>query len=196
MNNPNIPSINVFTFKDFHNWLKKHHKSEHKVRVVLHKKHTGKTAPSHRQLIEEAICFGWIDTTIKRIDEDTFVRNFSKRNEGSKWSDNTLSYGKYLVEQGRMQPQGMHFYEQGKNKPTHDHGIPKNPDMPRELKKALAKNPAAKKTFEKVAPSMKRTLYRYILRAVQPTTREKRVKQIVANYSTSTKSIFRSTENV
>ena len=189
-----IPEITAYTAKDFHNWLKKHHKSEHKVRVILHKKHTGKTAPSHRQLIEEAICFGWIDTTIKRIDEDTFMRNFSKRNEGSKWSDNTLSYGKALIKAGRMQEQGIHFYKQGEAKPTHDHGIPKNPDMPIELKRALAKNAAAKKNFENVAPSMKRTLFRYILRGVQATTREKRVTQIVANYSKSSKgSIFRAT---
>jgi len=193
-----IPEFTAYTAKDFHNWLKVHHKSEHKVRVILHKKHTGKTSPSHRELIEVAICWGWIDTTIKRIDGDTFVRHFSKRNENSKWSDNTLSYAKYLIKQGRMQEQGMHFYKQGKAKPTHDHGIPKNPDMPIELKKALAKNPAAKKNFEKVAPSMKRTLYRYILRGVQVTTREKRVKQIVANYTKTSKgSIFRgSSENV
>ena len=190
-----IPEIQVFTAKDFHTWLQKHHKSEHKVRVILHKKHTGKTAPSHRQLIEEAICFGWIDTTIKRIDEDTFMRNFSKRNEGSSWSDNTLSYAKYLIKDKRMQEQGLHFYKQGKAKPTHDHGIPKNPDMPIELKRELAKHPAAKKNFEKVAPSMKRTLYRYILRAVQSSTRKKRVKQIVASYAKGKKSIFASTNN-
>lgn len=192
-----IIDINVFSAQDFRTWLKKNHKKESKVRVIIHKKHTGKKFPTHRELIEEAICYGWIDTTIKRIDEDTFGRNFSKRNESSKWSDNTLSYAKYLVKQGRMQEQGMHFYKKGKAKPTHDHGIPKNPDMPIELKKALAKDPVAKKIFEKVAPSMKRTLYRYILRGVQQETRDKRVKQIVANYRKSTKSIFRgSAENV
>ncbi len=191
-----IPEINAYTAQDFQKWLKKNHKKESKVRVIIHKKHTGKGFPTHRQLIEEAICYGWIDTTIKRIDEDTFVRNFSKRNEGSKWSDNTLSYAKALIKVGRMQEQGIHFYKMGKAKPTHDHGIPKNPDMPIELKRALAKDPAAKKTFEKVAPSMKRALYRFILRGVQQATRDKRVKKIVDNYRKSTKSIFRSTENV
>jgi uncharacterized protein YdeI (YjbR/CyaY-like superfamily) len=192
-----MPEIQVFSAEDFRAWLKKNHAKESKVRLIIHKKHTGKTSPSHRHLIEEAICWGWIDTTIKRIDEDTFSRNFSKRNENSKWSDNTLSYARALVKAGRMQEQGMHFYKKGKAKPTHDHGIPKNPDMPVELKKALAKNRDAKRNFEKVAPSMKRTLYRYILRGVQATTREKRVDQIVASYKRSTKSIFRgSTENV
>ena len=191
-----IQNVNVFTAADFHRWLKKHYKSESKVRVILHKKHTGKTAPTHRQLIEEAICFGWIDTTIKRINENTFMRNFSKRNEGSKWSDNTLSYAKYLIEQGRMQPQGLHFYDEGRKKPTHDHGIPKNPDMPIELKRALAKEPETKKKFEKTAPSMKLALYRHILRGVLPATREKRVNQIVANARNVKKDFFRSTNNV
>src|SRR6266403_719942 len=94
--------INAFTIEDFRKWLKKHHIKETKVRVIIHKKHTGKGFPTHRQLIEEAICYGWIDTTIKRIDEDTFVRNFSRRNTSSKWSDNTLGYAKLLIKAGRM----------------------------------------------------------------------------------------------
>jgi len=149
--------------------------------VVVHKKHTGKPFPTHRELIEEAICYGWIDTIIKRLDEDTFLRHFSRRNEKSKWSDNTISYAKKLIKEGRMSPEGMRFYKLGKAKPIHDHGIPKNPDMPIELEKALAKSAKAKQAFESHPPSQKRMLYRWILRGKQPATREKRVKQILAS---------------
>ncbi len=187
--------IVIYTVAEFRKWLQKNHKKETKVRIVLHKRHTGKTAPTHRELIEEAICFGWIDTTIKRIDEDTFSRNFSRRNTGSKWSDNTLGYAKRLIEEGKMTPEGLRFYEMGSKKPTHDHGIPKNPDMPIELKKALAKEPQTKKQFEKTAPSMKRTLYRWLLRAKQPETRERRIEQILARSRKGAKDFFRSTNN-
>ena len=102
--------------------------------MVLHKKHTGKPAPTHRELIEEAICFGWIDTTIKRIDDDRFLRNFSRRSKNSKWSDNTLRYAKQLAKQGKMTAVGLDFYREGLKRPTHDHGVPKNPSMPLELK--------------------------------------------------------------
>ena len=173
-------TITIFSAKDFRKWLVKHHKKETKVAVVVHKKHTGKPAPTHRELIEEAICYGWIDTTIKRLDEDTFLRHFSRRTEKSKWSDNTLSYGKRLLKEGKMSPEGVRFYKLGKAKPTHDHGIPKNPGMPEELKKALAKNTKAQNLFETTAPSMKRTYYQWILRGKQQATRKKRVARVVA----------------
>ncbi|MDD4109295.1 MAG: hypothetical protein PHH93_11305, partial [Prolixibacteraceae bacterium] len=84
-----IPIITVFTKEDFHKWLRESHKKEDRVAVIVHKKHTGKSAPTHRELIEEAICYGWIDTTIKRLDEDRFIRHFSKRTKNSSWSKNT-----------------------------------------------------------------------------------------------------------
>jgi uncharacterized protein YdeI (YjbR/CyaY-like superfamily) len=174
-----MQTITVYTRNEFRKWLIKNHKKESKVLVIVHKRHTGKPAPTHRELLEEAICFGWIDTTIKRLDEDTFARNFSKRGPKSRWSDNTLSYAKKLLADGRMSPQGIDFYKQGTTRPVHDHGIPKNPEMPDELKKALSKNPSAKDTFEKYSPSVKRMLYRWILRAKLPPTRAKRIGGIV-----------------
>ena len=176
-----MQQVTIFRAIEFRMWLAKNHKKEHKLAVVVYKKHTGKPFPTHRELIEAAICFGWIDTTIRRRDEDTFVRHFSRRTEKSKWSDNTLSYAKRLVKEGRMSPEGKRFYALGKAKPTHDHGIPKNPDMPLDLKMALAKNAKAKKAVDAFPPSTKRTLYRWILRGKQAATREKRVKQIIAS---------------
>ena len=175
-----MQTITVYSAKEFRSWLRKHHKKESKLAVIVHKKHTGKKFPTHREVIEEAICFGWIDTTIKRLDEDTFLRHFSRRTEKSKWSDNTLSYAKRLTEEGKMSAEGLRFYEMGKARPTHDHGIPKNPDMPIELKKALAKNPKAKRAIESYSPSIKRAVFRTILRGKQQATREKSVQKIIA----------------
>jgi len=84
MKKKKVKSVTAFSRKDFRKWLEKNHETENKVAVIIYKKHTGKPFPSHRELIEEAICFGWIDTTIKRIDEDKFLRNFAKRNKNSK----------------------------------------------------------------------------------------------------------------
>lgn len=180
-------TITVYTPKDFRKWLKKNHKKESKVCVVVHKRHTGKPAPSHRELMNEAICFGWIDTTIKRLDDHTFARYFVKRNTNSRWSDNTISYAKELIRQRSMAPQGMHFYKLGLAKPTHDHGIPKNPDMPEDLKSALAKSKTAAKNFESYTPSSKRMLFRWILRAKLPLTRKNRIARIVALAKKGTK---------
>jgi uncharacterized protein YdeI (YjbR/CyaY-like superfamily) len=176
-----MQTITAFNRNDFRKWLKKNQKKEKIVGVIVHKKHTGKPFPSHRELMEEAICFGWIDTTIKKINEETYMRKFQKRNKNSKWSDNTLSYAKMLLSEGKMSKQGLEFYKLGLSKPTHDHGIPKNPDMPEELKKELMKkkNKKAKINFDKFSPSRKRTLHRWILRAKLPETRAKRVREIL-----------------
>jgi uncharacterized protein YdeI (YjbR/CyaY-like superfamily) len=183
--------INVFEREDFRKWLEKNHEKENKVLIILHKKHTGKPAPSHRQQIEEAICFGWIDTTLKRIDENTYQRKFVKRNKNSTWSNNTISYAKELTKQGKMFPQGTYFYKLGLSKPTHDHGIPKNPDMPLELKKALNKkeNKQAKENFNNFAPSTKKATYRLLLRAKLPETKKKRINTII-NLALENKKVF------
>jgi uncharacterized protein YdeI (YjbR/CyaY-like superfamily) len=177
--NHKVSTIAVYKKEDFRKWLKKNHKKERRVALVLHKRHTGKSAPSHRELMEEAICYGWIDTTAKRLDEDTYIRHFSKRNKNSSWSRNTLGYAKDLIKQGRMQEQGLYFYKLGKGKKTHDHGIPDNPDQPPELEKVLLKNKKAKKIFDTLPPSTKKMLYRWFLRAKRPETKKKRIKQII-----------------
>jgi uncharacterized protein YdeI (YjbR/CyaY-like superfamily) len=182
--------ITVFKKEDFRKWLAKNHNNESKVSVILHKKHTGKDSPSHRELMDEAICFGWIDTTVKRLDEERYIRNFSKRTKNSKWSDNTISYGKELIKQGRMTPIGLKFYEAGLQKPTHDSGIPRNPSMPEELRMALDKNSKAKENFEGFAPSIKKMHYRWILRGKREETRIKRINLIVEAAKVGKKNLF------
>ena len=191
-----METITVFTRQDFRKWLMKNHDKENKVSVIVYKKHTGKSSSSHRELMEEAICFGWIDTTIKRLDKDRYIRNFSKRNKNSKWSDNTIRYGKELIKQRKMTPTGLKFYKEGLKKPTHDAGIPKNPDMPIELKRALNKDKKAKENFKKVAPSTKKMLYRWILRGKREETRVKRVRLIVKGAKVGKKDILGIQEKV
>jgi len=174
-----IKEITVFIKEDFKKWLEKNHDKEKRVCLVLHKKHTGKKSPSHKELIHEAICFGWIDTTIKRLDEDRYLRNFTRRNKNSKWSENTLNYTKALIKEGRMTSYGLKFYEEGLKRPAQDYGIPKNPDMPFELKKKLSKDKKSKDCFEKFSPSKKKMIYRWILRAKLPETREKRIQLVI-----------------
>lgn len=193
---PSKKSLTVKSRKDFRSWLSKNHDKETRVELIIYKKHTGIPSPSHKELMEEAICFGWIDTTIKRLDADRYIRTFARRNKNSKWSDNTLSYGKDLIKRKLMTPIGLKFYLEGKSRPTHDAEIPKNPDMPQELKQALSKDPLAKTNFENFPPSTKRMLYRWFLTAKLPETKKKRIKQIIANAKIKKKDILNTQEKV
>ena len=81
-----VKLIEVYSQKDFRNWLIKNHDKEKRVKLILHKKHTGKGSPNAMELMKEAICFGWIDTTVNRLDEDRYIRTFVKRNKNSRWT--------------------------------------------------------------------------------------------------------------
>lgn len=159
-------------------WLEKNHLREKKIALLVYKKHTGKSSMTHREAMEEAICFGWIDTTIKSRDNDSFIRRFARRTDKSKWSDNTLSYAKRLLAEGKMSPEGVKRYKEGLSRPTHDHGIPRDPNVPKKLEKELRDGGLWKK-FEATAPSYRRTYLRWLLRAKGEDTKKKRIKAIV-----------------
>ena len=160
-------------------WLNKNHLTETKITLIKHKKHTGKPTINNREAMDEAICFGWIDTTVQRIDEDRYSQNFVKRNKNSKWSVNTLARGKELLEKGLMSEHGIKMYKEGLAKGAYDRDLPKNPEIPEDLIETLKKNPKAKEKFEKISPSMRKMYLRQILRAKLPKTREKRINSLI-----------------
>lgn len=161
------------------NWLKKNSLSEKKIAVIVYKKHTGKHSPNHRELMEEAICFGWIDTTIKRLDHEKYLRCFVRRNNNSKWSKNTLRYAGDLINKGKMSAEGIKRYKEGLARTPHDEGIPQNPRVPKYLRQEIEKDSLVKENFRKIPPSYKRMLLRWLLRAKLEKTKKKRVKIIV-----------------
>lgn len=172
-----IPTIEAGTRKVWRAWLQKNYNKEKKVHLISYKKHTGKPALTHRESMEEAICFGWIDTTLKRLDEDRFQRTFVKRTSKGKWSKNTLSYAEQLIKEKKMTKAGMEMYQHGLKNGVIDHGLPKNPATPKDLLTVMS--PEAKKFFTTLAPSYKRSYIYWIERAKLPETRKKRI-QIVA----------------
>ena len=161
------------------NWLRKNHLSKRKIAVVVYKKHTGKLSPNHKELIEEAICFGWIDTTINRLDHEKYLRYFVRRSDNGKWSKNTLGYARDLMKKGKMSPEGTKRYKEGLAKKPHDEGIPKNPRVPKYLRQEIERDSATKENFMKIPKSYKRTLLRWLLRAKLEKTKKKRTKIIV-----------------
>jgi uncharacterized protein YdeI (YjbR/CyaY-like superfamily) len=176
-----IPRVTIRTLSQLRSWFKEHHASANKVFLISYKRHTGKPFLTHRQQMEEAICWGWIDTTVKRVDEDRYGRTFVKRGPNGKWSTNTISYAKEMIAAGRMQPSGLRAYKHGLTKPIADSSESKRATMPPELKVALANENVAKKHFEQYPPSLKRTIYTWINRAKLPATKEKRISSTLSS---------------
>lgn len=164
---------------EWRGWLQRNHKKEKAVALIRYKKHTGKPSLSVQEAMHEAICFGWIDTTVKRLDNERYIINYKKRNEKtSKWSDNTLGYARELIKEGLMSKEGLRFYKLGLAKPTHDHGIPDNPRMPSDLKKELEQQELLNE-FQNLPPSLKKLNLRWLCRAKRIETRIKRIGEII-----------------
>lgn len=164
--------------EEFEKWFDENHEKEDKVQLISYKKHTGKPSLSHRDSMEVAICYGWIDTIVNRIDEDKFMRTFVKRKPNAGWSVNTLSYAKRLVEEGRMRPEGLAAYERGKKKYPIDHDRPKNPDPPKDLVDGLKKAGLLDK-FLNLSPSQKKYIIYWVDSGKKQETRDKRIALII-----------------
>jgi len=88
--------------REWRDWLKKHYKLEKEVWLVYYKKHTGKPRIPYNDAVEEALCFGWIDSTVRRIDEDRFAQRFSLRNPKTPYSQANKERLRELVKQGKV----------------------------------------------------------------------------------------------
>jgi uncharacterized protein YdeI (YjbR/CyaY-like superfamily) len=88
--------------REWRGWLKRHYKSEREVWLVYYKKHTGQPRIPYNDAVEEALCFGWIDSTVKTIDEDRYAQRFSPRNPKSPYSQANKERLRGLVKQGKV----------------------------------------------------------------------------------------------
>jgi len=166
--------------KEWREWLRKNHRKENKVILVTYKKHTKKPSISRQDAMDEAICFGWIDTVVKRIDSEKYSRSFVKRKKTANWSKATQKYARRLINEGRMSAAGLKAYKDGLRKPVLDHNLPKNPKTPEDLKKELEKSKKAGDFFYSLAPSYRRTYLYWIEKAKLEKTRKKRIKEVMS----------------
>lgn len=92
--------------KTWRNWLSKNHDKEKEVWLVYYRKTSGKQTVSYNDSVEEALCFGWIDSIEKGVDEERFMGRFTPRKPKSNWSESNRARAKRLIEQGLMTPSG------------------------------------------------------------------------------------------
>src|ERR671915_854535 len=95
----------------FYDWLERHHETEGEVYVGYWKKHTGKPSLTWSQAVDQALCFGWIDGRLNRIDDERHMQRFTPRRAGSNWSKINIEKVAKLTEAGLMRPAGMTAFE-------------------------------------------------------------------------------------
>jgi len=153
-----------------------HHASESEVWLVLYKRHTGKASIAYEDAVDEALCFGWVDSLIKRLDEARYARKFTPRKADSKWSTSNRRRYAQLKASGRLMPAGLN------RAPTDRSGDAPRPSLanvPQYIQEALRNNLAAWKYFESLAPSYRRMYIAWIDSAKHPETKTRRLQEAI-----------------
>ena len=158
-------------------WLQAHHASATEIWLVFHKRHTGKGSLTYDDAVEEALCFGWIDSIIRRLDDDRYARKFTPRKPDSRWSATNRRRYADLEARGLLAPAGL------ERPPTSRSSVPPDIDvsvLPAYIERALKREPRAWQNFEHLAPSYRRDYIGWIHSAKREETKAKRLREAVA----------------
>ncbi len=169
-----LKTVDARTPPQWRKWLADHHESESEVWLIFHKQRTGVASIDYMDSVDEALCFGWIDSLIRRIDDARYARKFTPRKLDSKWSTSNRKRYAVLKAQGRLMPAGLN------RPPTSRSGDAPRPSMsslPPYIEEALNKNPAAQRFFDSLAPSYRRLYIAWIDSAKREETKVRRLQE-------------------
>lgn len=177
---PEIPSVHPTTRAEWRAWLEKHHASAPGAWFVYYKKATGKSRVPYEDAIEEALCFGWIDSVQRVLDDERTMLRFSPRKPNSGWSKPNKERVDRLVERGLMTAAGLAKIDAAKRDGSWSVlDAVERLEMPPDLKKALAAKPIAARHFAAFPPSSKKIILNWIASAKRTQTRQKRIAETV-----------------
>lgn len=176
--------IQTFYAKDnkaWRNWLQKNHATATSVWLIIYKKETGTPSVYYPEAVDEALCFGWIDSTPNKRDAYSYFQFFAKRNPKSNWSKVNKTKVARLIKEKRMAKAGIEAIEIAKQNGAWT-ALEKvdNLILPEDLIKALAKNKVAEKNFLAFPPSSRRGILEWIQNAKKEETRLKRIIETVS----------------
>ncbi len=147
---------------------------------------------SYDDALDEALCCGWIDSMIKRIDDRSYVRKFTPRRPGSVWSSSNVERVSKLRKEGRMTASGMEAFRKRTGEKSQLERISSKPlAIPRDLIAALKKDKTAWTNFEKFASSYRKRYLIWIAGAKQPKTRAMRIAEAVRLIAKNTKNLLK-----
>ena len=173
--------LNFKTSEEWRDWLKNNHSKASEAWVILYKKKSEKEGLKYVEAVEEAICYGWIDSKMNRVDEDTFRQRFSPRRKNSIWSKSNKDLATRLIAEGKMMKAGYEAIKEGKRSGKWQDAYSSKtlPAIPDDLQRALQASPIAQERFQAFPNSTKLIYIHWIQSAKRPETRAKRIKQVV-----------------
>ncbi len=169
-------------------WLERNHLGEEGVWLVFYKKNSGKRRFNYDEALEEALCFGWIDSIIRRIDDETYCQKFTPRKKGSNWSERNKQKVRMLIREGKMNSAGMS--RTGSWIGETEIKLPAKPEaggVPEYILRSLAAHAKAEENFIRLAPGYKRLYVRWVDSAKREETRRRRLAEMIGRLEANRK---------
>jgi uncharacterized protein YdeI (YjbR/CyaY-like superfamily) len=167
--------LDVRTRDGWRRWLEQHHASSAGVWLVRHKQHTGVTSMSYEDVVREALCFGWIDSLVRRLDDERFAIKVTPRKPTSKWSDSNRKRWRELKAAGLLAAAGIAAAPTGNRYAPH----PAIPELPAYIAAAFKADAIAWQNFRSLARTHRRDFIVWIHTAKRPETRERRIREAI-----------------
>lgn len=170
------------TAADFRAWLEKNHATATELHVGAYKKASGLGGMTYLESVDEALCFGWIDGVVRRIDEVSFSHRFTPRKAGSIWSNVNVAHVARLTAAGKMHPAGLAAFGARSEKKTGIYAFERTtePELSADFAKQFRAQKAAWKFFNAQPPGYRRLCLHHIVTAKQPATQERRLAALIA----------------
>lgn len=167
--------------KDFRKWLKENHDKQTEIIVAFYRKGMGEKSITWEQAVDEALCYGWIDSIRKKIDDQSYSNRFTPRKKTSIWSAKNIANVERLQKEGLMRAPGLAAFEHRKESRSKVYSFE---SAPKELDEDLAKifkiNKKAWDFFNAQPPSYKKIIIHWIVTAKQKTTRLSRLEKTIS----------------
>ena len=177
-----MKTIELQTRVEWREWLADNHQQEDEIWLIYFKKDTGNPSIAYKDSLDEALCFGWVDSLIKKVDERKYARKFTPRRDDSKWSLVNKTRVEQLMQDGLMTEFGLRKVEAAKRSGSWDAPVQKPKmdfKMPAEFSNALKNNPQAEDAFNKLAASHQKEYLAWIGTAKRTGTKEKRIAESI-----------------
>lgn len=171
-------AVQLSTRDHWRAWLEKHHARREGVWLITFKKHTGRSGIDYEAAVEEALCFGWVDSKGRKLDDDRSMLYFSPRKPGSAWSRSNKDRAARLLAADRIAPAGLAKIDAAKKDGSWTRlDSVEALEVPADLATALRAYPDAMRHFSAFPRSAKRRILEWIALAKKPETRAKRIAE-------------------
>lgn len=160
-------------------WLSLNATSEKGIWLIYFKKHSGVPSVTRQEALEEALCFGWIDSLMKSIDYDRYKQKYTPRKKNSRWSERNKMLVKQLLAEGKMAQPGLTVIEGWINEVPEKRQFRASSQIHPALVSALLKNIKASETFYMLTPSQQKNIIRWVNSCKKEVTLTRRVSDVI-----------------